>query len=62
MVHAKLLKKFKSLEWAYTALREDWLKKHCPPIKYIGKGSSRAAFAMGGGLCLKVACNEAGKA
>lgn len=40
-----------------------FIKIHkCPPVEYVGEGSSRIAFALDGGLCLKVAYNEAGKA
>lgn len=40
-----------------------FIKLHkCPPVEYVGEGSSRIAFALDGGLCLKVAYNEAGKA
>lgn len=42
----------------YMAIRDTWLCKHSPPIRYCaGYGSSRAAFAMDGGKCLKVATN-----
>lgn len=40
-----------------------FIKIHkCPPVEYVGEGSSRIAYALDGGLCLKVAYNEAGKA
>ena len=47
---------------AYTRTKSTFLKENCPPIKFIGEGSSRAAYAMEGGLCMKLAMNEAGTA
>lgn len=47
-------------EATFQILLEGWIKEHCPPIELIGKGSSRYAFACGGGKCLKVAYNDAG--
>lgn len=41
-------------------MRDTWLKEHVPPIKYVGEGSSRAAYACSGGKCLKVAMTDAG--
>lgn len=32
----------------------------CPPIKLVGEGSSRTAFACVGGFCMKAAKKEAG--
>ena len=43
-------------------LRDHYLKKKCPPIKLVGSGSSRTAYACLGGMCLKVAKSEAGAA
>ena len=34
----------------------------CPPVRFVGEGSSRISFAIDGGLCIKVAKNPAGKA
>ena len=45
---------------AYSEVKSKYLKKMCPPIKYAGSGSSRAAFALAGGKCLKVAINTNG--
>ena len=45
---------------AYNALKKTYLKQHCPPIKYIAEGSSRAAYACNGGKCLKNAMTNAG--
>lgn len=47
---------------AYQHLKNGFLKKHCPPIEFIGEGSSRAAYALDGGLCLKIAKKPAGVA
>ena len=38
------------------------LEDLCPPIMFVGDGSSRAAFICQGGFCLKVAKNSAGVA
>lgn len=43
-------------------LRDHYLKSKCPPIKLVGSGSSRTAYACLGGMCLKVAKSEAGAA
>ena len=43
-------------------LRDSYLKTKCPPIKLVGSGSSRTAYACLGGMCLKVAKSEAGAA
>ena len=43
-------------------LKTNYLEKRCPPIKLVGVGSSRIAYACLGGKCLKVAQNEAGAA
>ena len=47
---------------AYDQLKHDYLRYKCPPIKLVGVGSSRTAYACLGGKCLKVAMNEAGAA
>ena len=47
---------------AYNVVRNGFLKEHCPPIQFVGEGSSRAAFALDGGLCLKIAKIPAGVA
>lgn len=39
---------------------DKWLKKFCPPIRFVGQGSSRIAYAMNGGKCLKLAMNDKG--
>lgn len=39
-----------------------YLKRLCPPIKLVGVGSSRTAYACLGGKCLKVARSERGVA
>lgn len=49
-------------DWTYRKLKQTFLKDNCPPIEYIGEGSSRAAYALDGGLCLKIAMSEAGVA
>lgn len=49
-----------ALEKAYKLLKNGFLKDNCPPIEYINEGSSRAAFALDGGQCLKIAVNQAG--
>jgi len=41
-------------------MKDEVLKKHCPPIKLVGQGSSRTAYACLGGKCLKVAMSEIG--
>ena len=46
--------------FAYDKVKETYLKSKCPPIKFAGRGSSRAAFALAGGKCLKVAVNFKG--
>lgn len=46
----------------YRIFKDDTLSKYCPPIKFVGDGSSRAAFACIGGKCIKVAKNDAGVA
>lgn len=45
---------------AYEKLRNGWIKDHCPPIRYLGEGSSRLAMAIDGGKCLKIATNDEG--
>lgn len=51
------------LAWmVYMEVRNGFLKQHCPPVRYISEGSSRAAYALDGGLCLKIAISEAGAA
>lgn len=46
----------------YEWMKSPYLKSKCPPIKFIGQGSSRTAYACIGGKCLKVAKSEAGVA
>lgn len=46
----------------YEWMKSPYLKSKCPPIKFIGQGSSRTAYACLGGKCLKVAKTEAGAA
>lgn len=41
-------------------LMKRYLKKSSPPIRFVGEGSSRSAFACDGGKCLKVAMNKKG--
>lgn len=41
-------------------LRNGWIKDHCPPIRFLGEGSSRLAMAIDGGKCLKIATNDEG--
>lgn len=48
------------IEATYKILLYGWLKDHCPPIKLIGQGSSRAAFGCSDGICLKIAINHFG--
>lgn len=48
-------------EWfACEQLKNGWIKDHCPPIEYLGEGSTRLAMAIDGGKCLKIATNEEG--
>lgn len=56
----KLRKKYPVYTAAYIRFVNDVLKPLCPPIKLIGEGSSRTAFACLGGRCLKVAKTLAG--
>lgn len=46
----------------YDWMKSNYLKYKCPPIKLVGVGSSRTAYACIGGKCLKVAMNDAGAA
>lgn len=46
--------------FAYDKVKETYLESKCPPIKFAGRGSSRAAFALAGGKCLKIAINAKG--
>lgn len=48
--------------FAYEKVKETWLESKCPPIKFAGRGSSRAAFALAGGKCLKIATSFKGVA
>lgn len=48
--------------FAYDKVKETYLESKCPPIKFAGRGSSRAAFALAGGKCLKIATNTKGVA
>ena len=72
-VHAKCIEDGKRLDFrgklddgedrfsfAYDKVKETYLQSKCPPIKYAGRGSSRAAFALAGGKCLKIAVNAKG--
>lgn len=43
-------------------LKSEYLSTKCPPIKLVGDGSSRTAYACLGGRCLKVAKSLAGVA
>ena len=43
-----------------TWLKSEYLVGKCPPIKLVGDGSSRTAYACLGGKCLKVAKSFAG--
>jgi len=54
------LKQSKDITKAYSLLKNKYLKQHCPPIRYIAEGSSRAAYACNGGKCLKLAISNAG--
>ena len=45
---------------ACESLKKGWIKEHCPPIEYLGEGSTRLAMAIDGGKCLKIASNEEG--
>ena len=49
-----------ALHDAYKFMKNNFLKNNCPPIEYIDEGSSRAAYALDGGQCLKIALSEAG--
>ena len=57
---ARKIDKYECESIAYMMLRDGWIKDHCPPIRYLGEGSSRLALAIDGGKCLKVAINEDG--
>lgn len=60
LVEAKREDEYEKESLAYMALRDGWIKAHCPPIEYLGEGSSRLALAIDGGKCLKVAMNDEG--
>lgn len=45
---------------AYKKMKDGFLRDSCPPVEYISEGSSRAAYALDGALCLKVAMSERG--
>jgi hypothetical protein len=45
---------------ACESLKNGWIKEHCPPVRYLGEGSSRLAMAIDGGKCLKIASNDEG--
>ena len=57
---SRMLLKNETPESTYIQLRDGWIREHCPPIRYLGYGSSRLAMAIDGGKCLKVAMNESG--
>ena len=43
----------------FNDLDKSWIKENCPPLKYIGEGSTRIAYGINGGKCLKMAmCDE----
>lgn len=44
------------------AFSDSTLRKLCPPIEFVGVGSSRQAYACFGGKCLKLAMTPAGRA
>ena len=48
--------------FAYDKVKDTYLESKCPPIKFAGQGSSRAAFALAGGKCVKIATNAKGVA
>lgn len=59
----ELMKMNKSEEdpvWeTYNDISKSWLKENCPPLKYLGEGSTRIAYGINGGKCLKLAtCDE----
>ena len=58
--HSKLNDGEDKFSFAYEKVKETYLQSKCPPIKYAGCGSSRAAFALAGGKCLKIAINAKG--
>ena len=62
MTHKMLAKSRKDWpeEDVWMQLEDGWVKDHCPPIRYLGMGSSRVALAIDGGKCLKVAMNDDG--
>lgn len=62
MTHKMLAKSKKDWpeEDVWMQLEDGWVKDHCPPIRYLGMGSSRVALAIDGGKCLKVAMNDDG--
>ena len=47
--------KSSSPEQRYDIVTKYFLDKYCPPIKFVGQGSSRTAFACIGGKCIKLA-------
>ena len=53
---------YKMVYSTYYTTKKHILKKLCPPIQFCGEGSSRAAYALAGGKCLKVAMEEKGVA
>lgn len=60
LAEAKREDEYEKESLAYMTLRDGWIKDHCPPIEYLGEGSSRLALAIDGGKCLKVAMNDEG--
>ena len=64
-IEAKLGHEYFKNNWPLpmsTWLKSSYLSGKCPPIKLVGTGSSRTAYACLGGKCLKVAYSLAGVA
>lgn len=51
-----------ALKFTHLSLKRGFLERNCPPIEYVGAGSSRVAYALDGGVCLKIAVSKAGVA
>lgn len=55
-IHKKKLHKFTEVFDADMA----WIEDNRKQIRYVGEGSSRIAFALAGGLCIKLAKSAVG--
>lgn len=50
------------LKYTHLGVKRSFLEENCPPIEFVGAGSSRVAYALDGGICLKIAISQAGVA